>query len=159
MARKTPAQKRAEVAALRERLDEFTEDLDEAAIALITATYKYSPRNAMLIAMQRPDATDVAGFKAWRDRGRSVIPGESGIQILAPAGRKDAVEADPDNGVEAEDARQFFRLVYVFDVAQTEPLEVAKARWEAKAAERAALAEVDVTAATEAAQDALAAVA
>jgi hypothetical protein len=46
----------------------------------------YSDRNACLIAMQDPEATDVSGFHTWLSRGRSVRKGEAGIMILAPAG-------------------------------------------------------------------------
>lgn len=140
--RKTAEERRAQVAALADRLDEYAEDMDEGQIAYITALHDgYSARNAMLIAMQAPEATDVSGFKAWQDRGRSVLPrpadvapGEWGIKILAPAGQRDAVDADPEAGTEAKAARKFFKLAYVFDVAQTEPLEVAQARWAAQAA-------------------------
>jgi N-terminal domain of anti-restriction factor ArdC len=134
---KTTQERRAMVTDLRDRLAAFQGDLDEARLAELTARFDgYSPRNALLIAMQSPEATDVSGFKAWIARDRSVKPGESGIQILAPAGRKDAVEATEETDAQPE--RQFFRVAYVFDVAQTEPLEVAQARWAAKAAERAA---------------------
>ena len=142
--RKSTERRAAQIAALRTRLEAFQGEIDEAQIAMIAARFDgYSERNAMLIAMQNPTATDVSGFRAWQDRDRSVKPGESGLQILAPAGRKDAVEADPANDVEAEEARQFFRVAYVFDVSQTEPLEVAQARWAARAAEAEAAAEAD----------------
>ena len=122
---------------LRERLSTFEDETDEATMAAIFARFDgYSERNAMLIAMQYPEATDVSGFRAWKDRGRSVKAGEHGIRILAPAGHKDAVEADPDAGVEAQAERQSFRLVSVFDVSQTEPTEVAEARWAARQAEQ-----------------------
>jgi antirestriction protein ArdC len=119
--RKTTEERRAQTAALRERLEQYAEGLDEEQIALITSLHDgYSERNAMLIAMQMPEATDVSGFKAWLDRGRVVRKGEHGIQILAPAGHRDAVEATEDT--EAQSARQFFRLVPVFDVSQTDEL-------------------------------------
>lgn len=72
----------------------------------------YSPRNALLILAQRPDATVCAGFHAWRQAGRSVRRGESGIPILAPR-----TVSDEDG-----ESRTVFRVVYVFDVSQTEPL-------------------------------------
>ena len=44
----------------------------------------YSPSNVLLIAVQRPDATQVAGIRTWNSLGRHVVKGEHGIAILAP---------------------------------------------------------------------------
>lgn len=98
--------------------------------------HRYSVNNTLLIAMQRPDATHVAGFSKWRDQfGRHVRKGEKGIQIIAPTPYKkkvDAVKLDPDtktpvldqNGnaimEEIEIKIPMFRVVSVFDVSQTE---------------------------------------
>src|SRR5438093_3150171 len=82
--------------------------------------HRYSFHNVCLIARQRPDATRVAGFHAWRKLGRFVRKGEKGIAILAPiVGRKEAETEDGDSR-----AVVGFRAAYVFDVAQTdgEPL-------------------------------------
>lgn len=83
--------------------------------------HHYSFGNQLLIALARPDATRVAGFYAWRDLGRFVRKGEHGIAILAPMVLKSR-ETPP----EGEDPKTFlrFRVVYVFDVSQTdgEPL-------------------------------------
>ena len=72
----------------------------------------------MAIAMQRPDAVRVAGFHTWRELGRYVKKGEKGIQILAPlvARRRDAEADDSDNSPRVYG----FRVVYVFDLSQTE---------------------------------------
>ena len=130
-------QRAAEYAELRARLENFEGDAGETALAEIFAQWDgYSERNAMLIAMQAPHATDVSGFAQWKTRGRAVRKGETGIRILAPAGRRDATEGDEEH--EAQPERRFFRLVSVFDVSQTEPLADAEARWAAQAAERAA---------------------
>jgi hypothetical protein len=83
----------------------------------------YSFGNIMLIARQKPDATNVAGLRTWNSLGRFVKRGEKGILILAPMiGRKKA-----DNSAEAtDDAKQpqsqlyGFRAAYVFDINQTE---------------------------------------
>lgn len=91
----------------------------------------YSPSNVLLIAVQRPDATRVAGLRMWNAMGRRVRKGEKGIAILAPClyRSRDAEPVSP--GVKEPDdvrgeARQLqgFRAVHVFDVAQTdgEPL-------------------------------------
>ena len=80
--------------------------------------HKYSFRNQALIAWQRPTATQVAGFHAWIALGRAVQKGEKGIAILAPMIGKDkkaVVAAGADLPV-----KMFgFKVVYVFDVAQT----------------------------------------
>lgn len=47
--------------------------------------HSYSFRNCMLIAMQKPDATHVAGFKKWQSLERHVMKGEKGIRIIAPS--------------------------------------------------------------------------
>jgi antirestriction protein ArdC len=86
--------------------------------------HRYSWTNCLLIAMQRPGATRVAGFRAWLGFGRHVRKGEKGIAILAPVLYKNKAEADPSqqaNGNTEEAKKQLvgFRSAYVFDVAQT----------------------------------------
>jgi hypothetical protein len=88
--------------------------------------HDYSFRNFMLIAMQHPDATHVAGFHRWKELGRFVCKGEKGIVILAPIVRRRKVE---DMVGEAPDEDQTpavcgFRAVHVFDVSQTEGQEL-----------------------------------
>src|ERR1019366_10094046 len=51
--------------------------------------HRYSLGNCQLIAYQRPDATQVAGFKAWQELGRQVRKGARSIRILAPMSVKD----------------------------------------------------------------------
>src|SRR4051794_41433556 len=46
--------------------------------------HRYSPNNVLLIGVQRPDATRVAGYQTWREVGRQVRKGEAGAAILAP---------------------------------------------------------------------------
>jgi len=85
--------------------------------------HTYSFGNVMLIARQKPDATNVAGIRTWNSLGRFVKRGEKGILILAPMVSKNRRK---DENAEAEDAKQpesklfGFRAVYVFDVTQTE---------------------------------------
>jgi hypothetical protein len=83
--------------------------------------HNYSFGNQMLIAMQRPEATHVAGFRAWTRFNRHVKKGEHGIMILAPlVGRRKGEEIE-----ETEASRVFgFKAAYVFDISQTdgEPL-------------------------------------
>lgn len=109
-------------AKIKTQLAEFDKTLDDETRAYITARWSgYSPRNALLITMQCPTATDVAGFVAWRERGRTVRKGEAGIMILAPAGHGDDV-TDVETGEVTEKGRQYFKAAYVFDVAQTDLL-------------------------------------
>ena len=82
---------------------------------------RYSLNNQLLIALTRPDATFVAGFRAWLDLGYRVNKGEKAIWILAPMSVKDRDEV---NGASRHDSdaaartRTFFRAVPVFDRAQ-----------------------------------------
>jgi antirestriction protein ArdC len=82
--------------------------------------HRYSWGNCALIAMQRPEATQVAGFRAWQQLGRQVRKGERSIRILAPM----SVKERDGQGEETGERVIFFRAVPVFDVAQTdgEPL-------------------------------------
>ncbi|HVV74618.1 MAG TPA: ArdC family protein [Mycobacteriales bacterium] len=92
--------------------------------------HSYSPNNVLLIAAQRPDATRVAGYRAWAQLGRQVRKGEHGIAILAPVLRRADQEApactdgsQPRASAEAVTTRRVlsgFRVTHVFDVAQTD---------------------------------------
>ena len=79
----------------------------------------YSFYNQMLIAIQRPSATTVAGFQTWKGFGRHVKQGEHGIRILAPV----LVKTKKDEE-DTEKVLRGFRSVCVFDVAQTEGKEL-----------------------------------
>ena len=116
-----------------EALEELTQQLNAgksdrlvAYLKAMSRFHAYSFGNVMLIASQRPDATRVAGFKAWKSFGRSVKKGERGIVIVAPMVLKGKQEADPNGvpkgGKAADDdkPRVRFRGVHVFDVSQTE---------------------------------------
>ena len=100
--------------------------------------HDYSIGNLILIMIQKPDATHVAGFNTWKDLGRWVKAGEKGIAILAPVmpprptcpncGAKisKGVRFCPQCGKEIEveegieETPRFFKVVYVFDLSQTE---------------------------------------
>lgn len=92
--------------------------------------HRYSLSNVLLILTQRPDATRVAGIRTWNRLGRTVRKGERGIAILAPVRyRADAGEPPPEGAPPPEpppdDGKprrmlRGFRVVYVFDIAQTE---------------------------------------
>lgn len=94
---------------------------------MLSRFHHYSFGNCLLIAIQKPDATLVAGFQRWKDLHRWVKKGEKGIGILAPlVGRKrDSLDADQDDAEAAEERKLYgFRVVYVFDVSQTEGQEL-----------------------------------
>jgi len=74
--------------------------------------HNYSPRNVMLISMQRPDASHVAGFHTWRQLNRTITKGERALSILAPLFSQ-SIEHDHDTPIG-------FRWVSVFDIAQTQ---------------------------------------
>lgn len=81
--------------------------------------HNYSFGNCMLIAIQCPTATQVAGYERWKELGRQVRKGERGIGILAPFTRK---VTDDETG---EEGRRVigFRAAHVFDIAQTDVIE------------------------------------
>lgn len=86
-------------------------------LRVMSRFHRYSFGNLMLILAQRPDATYVAGFNAWKKLNRWVKKGEKGIVIVAPMvfrkKEEGQLEGDPDTAVR-------FKAVFVFDVSQTE---------------------------------------
>lgn len=103
---------------LTNRVDEARASAAMRAFMDIQAKFhSYSWNNSLLIFMQRPDATQVAGFHKWLELGRCVRKGEHGITIFAPCFKK--VE---EGGEEKSVA--YFKTTTVFDVSQTdgEPL-------------------------------------
>ena len=81
--------------------------------------HRYSLRNVMLIASQKPAATHVAGFHAWHKLGRFVKKGEKGILILAPIVRRKN-ENEQQNETDESSTAVGFRAAYVFDISQTD---------------------------------------
>ena len=132
----------------RERLREITESIEQGIkelfesdkymeyLRVMSRFHSYSRNNVMLIKMQMPGATRVAGFNKWRDQfGRHVKKGEKSIKIIAPTPYKKKIEEikrDPDTKApmldkdgktimeEKEVSIPMFRVVSVFDVSQTE---------------------------------------
>lgn len=131
-----------------ERLKEITDSIEQGIkdlfesdkymkyLRTMSRFHRYSLNNTVLIAMQRPDATLVAGFNRWRDQfGRNVMRGEKGIKIIAPTPFKKKIELekiDPEtrtpmldkNGKvmteEVEIKIPMYKVVSVFDASQTE---------------------------------------
>ena len=85
--------------------------------------WKYSFGNQMLIAIQKPNATRVAGFQTWKGLDRCVKKGEHGIRILAPLLVK-VKDKDEQAEEEAQRVLKGFRTVSVFDLSQTEGKEL-----------------------------------
>jgi hypothetical protein len=89
--------------------------------------HTYSFGNVLEIARQMPSATKVAGFWTWKNLGRSVKAGQKGIRILAPivgVRRKKDAEANKDITKQNERVLLGFRNAYVFDVSQTDGVEL-----------------------------------
>ena len=102
------------VAALRDSA-EFQRYLNVAA-----RFHTYSFGNQILIGMQCPDASRVAGYKTWQSTGRQVRKGERGIRILAPRPWKEHRDGCPRGKCECPDGGVGFASVSVFDVSQTD---------------------------------------
>lgn len=98
--------------------DEFRRYLQTAA-----RFHHYSANNCLLILMQYPEASRVAGYRAWQSMGRQVRKGEKGIRILAPIARK--IE-DEKTGEEVR-ALCGFKTSTVFDISQTDGEELPEA--------------------------------
>jgi antirestriction protein ArdC len=113
---------------LIERLERGFQQVQESDeyrryLSIVARFHEYSVSNTMLIWMQRPDATHVAGFRTWLSLGRHVLKGERGIRIFAPMTYRktvrvtDQTTGEPD---EQEIAMLRFRAVSVFDISQTD---------------------------------------
>jgi DNA primase len=88
-------------------------------LQVVSKFHRYSFNNHLMIFLQRPDATVVAGFNRWKSLGRFVKKGEKGIAIFAPFKYKTKVEAEDGDEKSVQQIRGF-RVVHVFDIAQTE---------------------------------------
>lgn len=138
------AQKQAEIEATIKRIDEgvkavFQSDKYKEYLKFASKFTDYSARNTLLINLQRPDATLVAAYGKWKQLGRQVERGQTGIEILAPVAYKTnqvleterpAVDEfgnqlyNPDGTEKMETVEKpmtglAFKKVYVFDVSQT----------------------------------------
>lgn len=133
--------------AREEELNQLSEKLEKGVEAFLSSDryreylgymqkfHNYSFSNIILIAMQRPDATLVAGYDSWKRKGRHVKKGEKGIRIIAPVEITVKEKAEAEENLEgaqekkeqeAEGRRRpgekitVFRPTSVFDVSQTE---------------------------------------
>ncbi|MFR8070417.1 MAG: ArdC-like ssDNA-binding domain-containing protein [Clostridium sp.] len=118
----------------------FESDAFKQYLTTLSKFHNYSLNNTLLIAMQKPDATLVAGYTAWQKQfGRQVQKGEKAIKILAPTPYKKKVNVekqDPNTGevlrnpdgtaqTEIQEVMQpAFKIVNVFDISSTEGKEL-----------------------------------
>ena len=102
-------------------------------LGMLSRFHQYSFGNCIMIYMQKPDATLVAGFGRWKELNRFVKKGEKGIAILAPLigkRKKDSESSKsipvPSDEPSKQDAKVLFgfRVVFVFDVTQTDGQEL-----------------------------------
>ena len=106
----------------------------EALTSYLTAMsrfHQYSFGNVLEIARQMPTATRVAGFWTWKNLGRNVRAGQKGIRILAPivaVRRKKDTEINEDITKQNERVLLGFRNAYVFDVSQTDGVDLPEMR-------------------------------
>jgi antirestriction protein ArdC len=113
-------------ASIRRTIDQLASETDAARQSQVfrdylktsAAFWDYSWHNQLLIWRQKPDASFVAGFHNWLKLGRYVRKGEKGIAILAPMFFKD--KRQTADGSETESQRIWFKVVYVFDLSQTD---------------------------------------
>ena len=135
-----------------EKLKEITDRLEQGIAELFDSErykeylrvmskfHNYSFNNTLLIAMQKPDASLVAGFSAWKNNfGRNVMKGQKGIKIIAPSPfkiRQEVEKIDPNtqkpiigkDGKPVTEEKEIkipaYKVVSVFDVSQTEGKEL-----------------------------------
>ena len=117
----------------------FTSERYQEYLKTMSKFHNYSFNNTLLIAMQRPDATLVTGYRNWQSMGRQVKKGEKGITIIAPAPikrKKEQAVLDqdqkpvigPDGKPKTEEVEitlPCFKAITVFDIEQTtgEPIQ------------------------------------
>ena len=81
--------------------------------------HRYSFNNHLMIFLQRPEATYVAGFRKWQELNRFVRKGEKGIAIFAPCKYRTKIETD-DGDEKTLSQLRGFRVAHVFDISQTD---------------------------------------
>lgn len=133
--------RKADMKALLEKLDNgvrgvMNSEQYQNYLKFLSKFHDYSYNNALLIMMQKPDASLCAGYKSWQKYGRQVKRGEKGIRIIAPVMRKVKVEEN-EKMEEAKETKETgkedleeteqkvvmipkYQIVSVFDVSQTE---------------------------------------
>jgi len=126
---KTIEEKKAQAEALHNSISDQVEQLRNterwtAFLDFATAFHAYSLNNLLLILSQRPEASQVAGFRKWQALGRQVRKGETGIRIFGYSTKK--VTEEDENGDEVEKRIARFPILSVFDIGQTDLIEGAE---------------------------------
>lgn len=137
------AHKKKTAEAIRNEVNEAYTELENGLQELMTSEKyldflntmaerpRYSFNNTVLVYLQKPDATFLAGYGKFRETyGHQVIQGEKGIKIFAPIIRKKKnnliegeIEKNKDNKEEKEEETIVgFRMVKIFDISQTKPI-------------------------------------
>ena len=140
-----PASQSEKVKEITDKLEQGIKDLFESEkymnyLKVMSRFHNYSFNNSLLIALQKPDATCVAGYSSWeKNFDRHVQKGQKGIRILAPSPykiKKDVDKIDPDTkqpvyGRDGKPLRErveviipAYKITTVFDVSQTEGREL-----------------------------------
>ena len=137
-----PADKLKEITDRLEQgiMELFDSDRYKEYLRVMSKFHNYSFNNTLLIAMQKPDASLVAGFQSWKNNfKRNVVKGEKGIKILAPSPfkiRQEMEKIDPEtqkpvigaDGKPVKEEKEItipaFKVVSVFDISQTEGKEL-----------------------------------
>ncbi|KQV07087.1 ArdC-like ssDNA-binding domain-containing protein [Leifsonia sp. Root112D2] len=124
--RKTAEEKKAQAEALHASITDQVDALRNTDqwkrfLGFAQSFHAYSLNNLLLILSQRPDATTVAGFRAWQAKGRQVRKGETGIRIFGYRQQK-LIEED-ENGDDIEKTITRYPILTVFDIEQTDPIE------------------------------------
>lgn len=137
-----PAEKMKEITdRLEQGIQElFDSDRYKEYLKVMSKFHNYSVNNTLLIAMQKPDATLIAGYNSWKSIfGRQVVKGAKGIKVIAPSPfkvKKEMEKIDPHTqkpviGINGKPVKQeveitvpAFKVVSVFDVSQTEGREL-----------------------------------
>ena len=137
-----PADKLKEITDRLEQgiMELFDSDRYKEYLRVMSKFHNYSFNNTLLIAMQKPDASLVAGFQSWKNNfKRNVVKGEKGIKILAPSPfkiKQEMEKIDPEtqkpvigaDGKPVKEEKEItipaFKVVSVFDVSQTEGKEL-----------------------------------
>jgi antirestriction protein ArdC len=121
---RTPEQRQAErealLATVADKIDTLTSSGEWAAYLRFLGSFRhYSFNNTLLILVQCPHASHVAGYRTWQQHSRQVRKGEKGIKIIGYSTKK-RTDVDQETGEETITRIPSFPVLTVFDVSQTE---------------------------------------
>lgn len=103
------------------------DEMEKFLTFMANLTGEFSEKNMWMLYTQNPEATHCQGFNKWKEAGRVVRKGEKGLKIFAPSKRKirdeETGEKLIDEATGKDREQEFFIMVSVFDIAQTDPVE------------------------------------